>query len=364
MNTSLNPSISLSRSGSLNNSNPECKLPSSDNNKKEASALPQLSSSGTTTMQNISNPLLSDSLYFMPFTYSSIFNKTVKEKKKEQSTQLYNTKIGPELIKLIKKEIIDKYPLIYNNISTPYQNIPEGLMTSLSLQDPELLRVNYRVPPLQTEIAEIIDKPKIINEFIPINKAIRVRENILSKENYDMMLNNCLVDSAIELINKERMYGEQGDPLPWSNRTREIKYKYEKDNPFKLAEYVEKELMKLLNNKIGMITENYDHMTIDQINMERERKLVEMIRDDLKESEPMWNNLEMEETQIKVEVTELILEQLYNEVIEILEHIEYSRKKPELYQNKSIFACEEIPKLTFQVTGTEEQEDEHDWTRM
>ena len=80
-----------------------------------------------------------------------------------------------------------------------------------------------------------------------------------------------------------------------------------------------------------------------------------MIRDDLKESEPMWNNLEMEETQIKVEVTELILEQLYNEVIEILEHIEYSRKKPELYQYKSIFACEEIPKLTFQVTGNEKR---------
>ena len=149
-----------------------------------------------------------------------------------------------------------------------------------------------------------------------------------------------------------------------TKKTLIIKYKYDKTNPHKLANYIEIELMKLLNNKIGMITENYDHMTIDQINMERERRLVEMIRDDLKESEPMWNNLEMEETQIKVEVTELILEQLYNEVIEILEHIEYSRKKPELYQHKSIFACEEIPKLTFQVTGNEEQEEEeNEWTK-
>ena len=209
-----------------------------------------------------------------------------------------------------------------------------------------------------------LDKPKILNEFILINKQIRLNENFISEENSDAMLNNCLVDSAIELINKERLYGDQGNPLPWSNRTREIKFKYEKTNPHKLANFIEKELLMLLNNKIGMITENFDYMNIDQINMERERKLVEMIKYELKENENLWNNLEMEETQLKVELTELILEQLYNEVIEILEHIECSRKKPDLYQHKSIFACEEIPKLTFQVTGTEEQEEDNDWTRM
>ena len=62
----------------------------------------------------------------------------------------------------------------------------------------------------------------------------------------------------------------------------------------------------------------------------------------------------MEETQLKVDNTEQIMEQLYNEVIEILEHIQYSRTKPELYQNKSIYACEEIPKLDFQITTTED----------
>ena len=51
------------------------------------------------------------------------------------------------------------------------------------------------------------------------------------------------------------------------------------------------------------------------------------------------------------------MEQLYNEVIEILEHIQYSRTKPELYQNKSIYSCDEIPKLDFQVTTTEDGND-------
>ena len=73
----------------------------------------------------------------------------------------------------------------------------------------------------------------------------------------------------------------------------------------------------------------------------------------MKEQESHWNNLEIEETQLKIEITEIINEQLYNEVMEILEHISLSRKKPELYQSKSIFVCEEIPKLSFQQNTTE-----------
>ena len=125
---------------------------------------------------------------------------------------------------------------------------------------------------------------------------------------------------------------------------------------FQLADFVEKELLKLLNTKLCLIAENYDYMSIEQINMEREKKLIENITEELKESEPQWNNLEMEETQLKIETTELIMEQLYNEAIEILEHIQYSRKRPDLYQNKSIYACEEIPKLTFQITTSEEED--------
>ena len=36
--------------------------------------------------------------------------------------------------------------------------------------------------------------------------------------------------------------------------------------------------------------------------------------------------------QLKLEITEIINEQLYNEVMEIFEHITISRKKHELYQ--------------------------------
>jgi hypothetical protein len=287
------------------------------------------------------------------YTAFSVFNRTIKEKKKEHSLYLYYRKIAPKLIKLIKEEIYLKYPRIYENIRMPLKNQSVGLMMSLSLQDADMLRDNYKCNLMKENIRNIIDKEKILKVFEPINRQIRSQDNLTSDNFYDNMLNECLVDTAIELINKERLYGENGDPLEWSSRTHELVFKYKKNEPKKLAKFVCSNLLKTLHTRIGLITENYDNLNPEQINNERDKRLIENIRNELDEDEYQWRNLEMEETQLKVEIAELIIDQLYNENIEILEHIQYSRNRPDLYQNKSIYACEEIPKLSFQQTTTE-----------
>ena len=134
----------------------------------------------------------------------------------------------------------------------------------------------------------------------------------------------------------------------------ELSYKFKPNEPKRFATYICKSLLRILNNKIGLISDNYDYMNLDEINREKDRRLISVIKKDLNDNEYTWNNLELEETQLKVETTESILDQLYNEIIEILEHIQFSRIRPELYQNKSIYACEEIPKLSFQQTTTED----------
>ena len=65
----------------------------------------------------------------------------------------------------------------------------------------------------------------------------------------------------------------------------------------------------------------------------------------------------------------MIMNQLLNEVIEILEHIQYSRKQPEKYNNKSIFSCDSIPLLSFQninikCDNDEEEEEEKSEDRI
>ena len=227
-------------------------------------------------------------------------------------------------------------------------------MMSLALQDAELLKNNYKSTKDLVSIDQILDKEKILKTFEPINKKIRYNDNSISDNFYDNILNECIVETAIEIINKERLYGKNGDPLKWSSRTHELSFKYKKDDPKKLANFVCKKLYFVIRNKIGLITDNYDNMNPDQLNYERDKRLTNIIKRDFDENEYQWNNLEMEETQLKVEIGEAIMDQLYNEVIEILEHVQYSRLRPDLYHNKSIYACEEIPKLDFQMTTNED----------
>ena len=296
---------------------------------------------------------LNDSLNSNYSVYS-VFNKTIKDKKKEHSLNLYFNKICPKLISYLHSEIIKKYPKIYDNISSEKKNNSEKLMISLVLQDAQMLRNNYRKTTYKESLEKILDKKEILKNFAKFNKQIRQDDNITTDNYYDNMLNECVLETALELIEKERYYGESGNPLKWSNRTRDIKFKYEKCDAKKFADIICKNILIIVHNRIGLINDNYSYLNQDEINYEREKRLMDIIKSDLKKNDYQWKNLEMEETQLKVESTEIILDQLYNEVIEILEHIQYNRISPELYQNKSIYACEEIPKLSFQQTTTED----------
>ncbi len=157
-----------------------------------------------------------------------------------------------------------------------------------------------------------------------------------------------MIDSAVEIINKERIYGEIGEPFSiYSLRNREISFKYNKNEPKKLVSLIYKSLMEYINNPIFLIKDSV-------INAD-EKKIIKCFKKDLEENECQWEDMEIVETQSKLEVTEIILDQLYNEVIEILEHVQLSRKRGDLYQEKSIYACEDIPKLSFQQTTTENE---------
>ena len=159
-------------------------------------------------------------------------------------------------------------------------------------------------------------------------------------------MNINIIDTTLELINKERLYGDIGEPFAYNSiRTRKIGYKYPENDSKKLVEFIRKNLLDYLKNPIFLIKDNI--VNID------EKNIINYFKKDLEDNDGQWEDMEIVETQSKLEVTELILDQLYNEIIEILEHVQLSRKRPELYQTKSIYACEDIPKLSFQLTTNE-----------
>ena len=343
---------------------------STDNLIKENKLL-DLSNLSQLSDENLS--ALNDSI-MEAYTQKSFFFKSVMDKKKFFLIKFYQRKIAPKLIELIEKEIKLKYDRIYNNICRPYKNNSNEIMISLILQDADMLRDNFKIQEYNETIADIIDKENLLKKFEPIN--IKIREHWQKRElkkgssksnqlidnnlQYDQYMNKCLVECAIELINCERKYGENGDPLIWSSRNRELIFKYPKNDPKKLCDFISKNLFKFLKQKNGLICENYENLPGDIISSEREKRLINTIKAELDDGDYLWRNLEMEETQIKVEVSDTISEQLYNEVIEILEHIQLSRTRGELYQYKSIYACDEMPKLGFQQTTTTENADNDD----
>ena len=285
--------------------------------------------------------------FMSQLSYNSEFNKTIKDKKKEQAIGIYVQKIGPKLVELICDEIRKNYNSIYDNISTPLRTNFEEIIVALELKDNEQLKQNYRILKVKKELKDIINREKIINKFGIIDKKIRKKYNQDNiDESFDIFLNLSVIDTAIELINKERIYGEIGEPYTFKSiRTREIMFKYNRNDPKKLVDLVHKSLMEYLNNPIFLIKDSV-------INAD-EKKIIKCFKKDLEENECQWEDMEIVETQSKLEVNELILDQLYNEMIEILEHVQLSRKRADLYQNKSIYACEDIPKLSFQMTTTE-----------
>ena len=50
----------------------------------------------------------------------------------------------------------------------------------------------------------------------------------------------------------------------------------------------------------------------------REKKLVQLLAREMVETEPKWLNYEFEQAQVKIDVGDMILEQLVNETIQIL----------------------------------------------
>ena len=284
---------------------------------------------------------------------NSIFMRTLREKKRERNLNLYNEKIAPEFINLIEKKIDTNYNTIIDQLSIPYKINGENLMNKILLRD-ESIQNGKLIFENQNDINNNnFISTDLIKEFEPTDRKLRNEEsNANANSYYDNILNECLIDAANEIISKERKYGSLGEPLPWSVRTREVGFKYGRDvnSKRKLQTKVKKKLEALVETKMGLIQENHEYLDKEQIVNDREKKFIESIKEELVEEDEHWKVFEKDETQIKLLLSKIVMEQLLSEVVEILEHVQLSRRDPAKYQSKSIYACEDIPRLSFQNT--------------
>ena len=287
---------------------------------------------------------------------NSIFMRTVDEIVKEKNLNLYNEKISKKFLEKIENNLEKNYENIIDNLKNPFEIDEAKMINGLMLKDKSLSissKIRFWNEDILTKNKFLTDK--IISDFELTDKEIRNKNNFSKniKENilYDNYLNKCILDTVNELIEKERKYGIIGSPLSWSIRSKDIDYKYRSKDNFSKKIFINKimnQLNKILNSKMGLIAENYEYLDMEQLNQDRDKKFMESITQELKDNEPCYQIFETQETYVKLSLSRIILDQLLNEIVEILEHVQYSRKEPDKYQSKSIYACEDIPRLSFQ----------------
>ena len=282
---------------------------------------------------------------------NSIFMRTLDEIKKEKILNLYNDKIAPSLIDKIENNIEKNYENIINNLKIPLRIDEAKMINGLMLKD-RSLSISSKIRFCNENITQVkFVEEKILKDFEIVDKEIRSNDNIINDNYYDKILNKCIYDTTNELIEKQRKYGIIGEPLFWSIRTKDIDYKYKNKDKYSKTIFINKiikEMKKIIDTKMGLIAENYEYLDMDQLNQDRDKKFMESITSELKDNEDYYQIFETQETYVKLSLSRIIMDQLLNEIVEILEHVQYSRKEPDKYQSKSIYACEDIPRLSFQ----------------
>ncbi len=146
--------------------------------------------------------------------------------------------------------------------------------------------------------------------------------------------NKCIFDAINDSLDYYRPYGLKGPPLPWSKQTRELTYRngsiastedvllgvktkvlsWAMSNSGALQLPDELDLAALLG-QLGMTKSAEGKSKLDQY---REERLLAVLFSEVNDMEPTWVDYELEETQVVLDVTDMILEQMTGECLGFL----------------------------------------------
>lgn len=123
--------------------------------------------------------------------------------------------------------------------------------------------------------------------------------------------NKAIFDGLNEALDNLRPYGLKGPPVPWSKQPKTLTFKYA--NVLQHKDLLNEARLKVLgwqSNQAGQIKVS------EKV---REARLSKMLVQEI--DEQSWNDFEMEETQIKLDLTDMIMSQLIEEIVPVMQNI-------------------------------------------
>lgn len=188
------------------------------------------------------------------------------------------------------------------------------LMTPLERNPLELLYILQ-----ETEVGQMILEDPISPPILPTAVLPYLEDNFpaLDSEHPTFRL---VIDGINESLSAYRLYGAKGVPVPWSKAKRVI------STDFLLEEVCSRgkeQIRQWTGQCIGQIptpdlilpTGQIDE---DQLQTRREEKLSLALMKDLREREPTWTDYEAEETQVKLDLADMVLDHIITELFQVL----------------------------------------------
>ncbi|CAI2383021.1 unnamed protein product [Moneuplotes crassus] len=231
-------------------------------------------------------------------------------------------------LKDVIDEILKHESDFINNILTPIQRDPFEMLGLLQTSDIG----NYIhfdtydpvIPILGLEIYLEIEKMKQIerNEE-PECKSLG---DGFPLSMIDEVMHKNLFDCINESLDQFRPYGKEGVPMPWSTKLRKLR-EDEILEFSKMFEIVKQDLFRWWFTSAGtmpkreFINENqFDEIGFNEV---REKRLASLLTNDILEGDYKWINYDFEESQVKIDLSEMILEHLVSETAEVLNNISH-----------------------------------------
>lgn len=133
--------------------------------------------------------------------------------------------------------------------------------------------------------------------------------------------NRLVFDAANESLQKFRPYGLKGAPLPWSTNVRALAPPLPKLTMIQdrvIAEVVDWSTFEVGKIPEGDIIMSSGQVDEEQLQLIREERLSKMLTQEILENDQVWVDYEAEEAQVKIDIADMILEQIMSEIEDFL----------------------------------------------
>lgn len=170
----------------------------------------------------------------------------------------------------------------------------------------------------KNEKPNILNIKKLVENFLDDLEEVQTTQRFVNKA--DKIHKIMLLSVTDEILQKFRPYGTRGVPVVWSERTRtvnEIRVDIEgvvEKTLNEIEDFCLFEIGKIATDEMTLTNGRVDEELLVEI---REDALGNAISKDIVESEWQWTDYEFEETQVKIDLADMVLDELTEEMLNL-----------------------------------------------